>query len=241
MADLVLIHGGFHGGWSWARVARPLAARGWNVFAPSLTGLADRAHLAAPEVGAATHVADVVGLIEAEELADVILCGHSAGAHVAAAVAEAIPDRIAHQVALDGLVPEDGESVNDVLREVQGVPQLFRQLTAEGDGVSIPPSAFSPEDFGVVDPADAAWLARRLSPHPLRCFEEGVAIGAGFASVPGTYVRSERFEAEYGGRMVERFDADPGWEVLRWDVGHDSMILVPDEVIGVLEGIAAGI
>ncbi len=41
----VLVHGAWHGGWCWRRVADVLVARGHRVFAPSLTGLGDRAHL----------------------------------------------------------------------------------------------------------------------------------------------------------------------------------------------------
>ena len=39
--DFVLVHGAWHGGWCWSRVARLLTAAGHRVFAPSLSGLAD--------------------------------------------------------------------------------------------------------------------------------------------------------------------------------------------------------
>src|SRR4051794_41688120 len=41
----VLIHGAWHGGWCWRRVADLLEAKGHKVFAPTLTGNADRSHL----------------------------------------------------------------------------------------------------------------------------------------------------------------------------------------------------
>jgi pimeloyl-ACP methyl ester carboxylesterase len=77
MSDFVLVHGAWQGSWVWERVAEKLRAAGHRVYAPSLTGLGERAHLAGPEVDLATHVADVVGVIEHHELSDVILCGHS--------------------------------------------------------------------------------------------------------------------------------------------------------------------
>ena len=41
----VLVHGAWHGGWCWRRVAEALRAAGDVVFAPTLMGLGERAHL----------------------------------------------------------------------------------------------------------------------------------------------------------------------------------------------------
>ena len=60
MATFVLVHGAWHGGWCWDRVAARLRAAGHEVHAPTLTGLSERAHLLSPLVGLETHVEDVV-------------------------------------------------------------------------------------------------------------------------------------------------------------------------------------
>ena len=77
--NFVLVHGSWHGGWCWSRVAAALAQKQHRVFAVTQTGLGDRRHLA----GAATHidvfVDDIVNAIESEELDDVVLVGHSFG------------------------------------------------------------------------------------------------------------------------------------------------------------------
>ena len=44
----VLVHGAWHGGWCWVRVADLLRAQGHSVFTPTLTGLGERAHLFGP-------------------------------------------------------------------------------------------------------------------------------------------------------------------------------------------------
>ena len=44
-ATYVLVHGGGHGGWCYQPVARLLRSHGHDVYAPSLTGLGERAHL----------------------------------------------------------------------------------------------------------------------------------------------------------------------------------------------------
>ena len=64
MSTFVLVHGAWHGGWCWDRVARPLREAGHDVHAPTLTGLSERAHLLSPLVGLETHVEDVVRVID---------------------------------------------------------------------------------------------------------------------------------------------------------------------------------
>jgi pimeloyl-ACP methyl ester carboxylesterase len=101
----VLVHGGFHGGWCWKKVRRILRDRGWTVFTPTLTGLGEGAHLASASVTLETHIQDVLGVLEAEELRDVVLCGRSAGGMVITAVADRAPERISHLIYLDAIVP----------------------------------------------------------------------------------------------------------------------------------------
>ena len=91
--DFVLVHGAWHGGWCWSRLAPKLRVAGRRVYCPSLTGLGDRAHLFAASVTLATHVEDVVALIEAEELHDFVLVGHSYGGNVITGVADRLRDR----------------------------------------------------------------------------------------------------------------------------------------------------
>jgi pimeloyl-ACP methyl ester carboxylesterase len=69
----VLVHGAWHGGWCWGKVAERLRAAGHRVFTPTMTGLGDRAHRIAPDVGLATYVEDVVATIDMEDLSDIVL------------------------------------------------------------------------------------------------------------------------------------------------------------------------
>ena len=63
MATFVLVHGAWHGGWCWRKVAEPLRAAGHAVHTPTLTGLGERAHLAHSDVDLDTHIADVIGRV----------------------------------------------------------------------------------------------------------------------------------------------------------------------------------
>src|SRR5882757_8423134 len=106
MSTFLLVHGAWHSGRAWERVAPLLESAGHRVLAPSLTGYGDKAHLLGPEVGLDTHVEDVVTLIEDEDLTDVVLVGHSYAGLVISSAANQVPDRIAHLVYLDAMVPE---------------------------------------------------------------------------------------------------------------------------------------
>ena len=94
MATFVLVHGAWHGGWCWRDTARALRAAGHTVFTPTHTGLGERAHQNGEAITLETHIRDVAGCIEAEELDDVILCGHSYGGMVITGVADRMPERI---------------------------------------------------------------------------------------------------------------------------------------------------
>ena len=76
--------------------------------------MGERVHLASPQIDLQTHVQDILGVLEYEDLHEVILVGHSYGGLVITGVAEQVPERLAQLVYLDGLVPQDGQSGWDV-------------------------------------------------------------------------------------------------------------------------------
>jgi thioesterase domain-containing protein len=76
--------------WCWRRVADVLMARGHRVFAPTLTGVGDRAHLFSKDISLQTHVEDILAVVETEELSDFVLVGHSYVGFVISGVADAL-------------------------------------------------------------------------------------------------------------------------------------------------------
>lgn len=137
MSIYVLVHGGFMGGWVWREVANYLRAAGHEVFTPTLTGLGERAHLANPETDLNTNIQDIVGVVECEDLSQVILVGYSHGGMVITGVAERVPDRISRLVYLDALVPKDGQSLFDVCGP-ELAKQFFDLAREHGDGWHVP-------------------------------------------------------------------------------------------------------
>ncbi len=157
--NFVLVHGAWHGGWCWRRVAVPLRQRGHRVFTPTLTGLGERVHLRAPGNDLEQHVADVDNLLEWEELDRVVLCGHSYAGMIITALADRVPGRIERLVYVDAYLPRHGQCVFD-LRPAEQTAELRRRVAADGDGWLMPPT--SAEAFGVRRGEDRECRVRRI-------------------------------------------------------------------------------
>lgn len=220
----VLIHGAWHGGWCWARVARLLREAGHDVFTPTLTGLGERAHLLGPEVGPVTLVQDVVAVLECEELSDVVLVGHSFGALVALSVAEREPERVGRIVLLDGLVVEPGEPGFAALPPGSEAARTEAAQAFSGGLAFPPPDGVS---FGLADPADIAWVDRRLTPHPLRSYAEPFPLQAPLgAARPVTYIccTEPAYPSVHSAHAIARRES---WVWRELPTGHDAMISAP--------------
>src|ERR1700758_5761744 len=96
----VLVHGAWHGGWCWRRVIANLRSAGHVVFAPTLTAFGERVHLTRADLTLDDFATDVVNLIVAEELNDVILVGHSFGGNVISVVADRMTERLKQVVCI---------------------------------------------------------------------------------------------------------------------------------------------
>jgi pimeloyl-ACP methyl ester carboxylesterase len=236
MSTYLLVHGAWHSGRCWDRVVPLLEAAGHRVSAPSLTGCGDKAHLLGPEVGLDTHVADVVSLIEEEDLTEVVLVGHSYAGLVVSSVADTVPERIAHLVYLDAMVPEDGETAVDVMSVNRYAVDAAH---SSADGWRVPPLPEQPAPyglFGVTDPADVAWLRTMLTDLPVRCLEQPVHLADPAArAIPRTHIHSTVTPPAIVRRPVPpgQPNGDPS-EVWELPTGHDSMITMPAELTGLL-------
>lgn len=235
MAIFVLVHGSWHGGWCWRRVAQRLRTAGHEVFTPTNTGLAERAHLLDERVGLSTFIADVVGVIEAEELTDVVLVGHSFGTLTVLGVADVIPDRLNRLFLLDGALAESGDAPFDGLPP-EVVARRIEQAKASSEGLSVP--APPVESFGVSDPNDIAWVTRRLTPHPLRTYIEPLRLRKPLGNgLRCTYLccTDPLYLPIAASRELAHRQRD--WEWREIPTGHDAMITAPELVVAELLGL----
>jgi pimeloyl-ACP methyl ester carboxylesterase len=229
----VLVHGAWHDGQCWHRVAALLTARGHRVLTPSLTGHGDKAHLLGPEVGLTTHVDDIVGLILDQDLRDVVLVGHSYAGLIISSVANRVPERLARLVYVDAMVPTHGENAIDVMPFTQ-------RLIDDAASWRIPPLPELPAPhglFGVTDPDDLAWLKSTLTDESVLCFQQPVEMDSpAQAALPRVHILCVGSEpAGLPRRPIPK--TQPNGEPSRvheLESGHDCMLTKPVELAELL-------
>jgi pimeloyl-ACP methyl ester carboxylesterase len=117
-------------------------------------------------------IEDVVNLLRWEDLADVIVCGHSYGGIVISGVADRVPERIRSLFYLDAFVPENGESLFDI--HPPGLAERMRILAqTAGDGWNVPPI---PAERSNINPRGAAWVDRQCTSQSIATFEEHIKL-----------------------------------------------------------------
>lgn len=107
MAFFLFVHGAWHSGWCFAKVADALRREGHHVLAPDLPGIGgEEAELAAVTLeGWGRFVASLVRV----QPEPVILCGHSRGGVVISTAAEIAPEAIRALVYIAAFMLPDGD------------------------------------------------------------------------------------------------------------------------------------
>jgi pimeloyl-ACP methyl ester carboxylesterase len=222
---IVLVHGAWHGAWCWKRVLARLRAAGHEVFAPTLTGCGERLHLAGPAVNLQTHIADVVSLLEAEELREVVLVGHSYAGMVITGVADRAGARLRSLIYLDAFVPEDGRSLLDYLTAERRAAYVEE---GERSGHLEPPDA---KRFGVTEPGDHGWVMRRMTRQPFATVSQPIRLTGGRGELPRTYVYCSNPATGTFDQFAARLREDPRWRFRELSTGHDCMVTAPEAVV----------
>ncbi|MGH3115884.1 MAG: alpha/beta fold hydrolase [Gaiellales bacterium] len=246
MSVFVIVHGAWGGGWEWSPVARLLRQRGHDVFTPTLTGMGERAHLGREEhVGLGTHVADIVSVLEFENLGDVVLCGASYGGMPVTGAADRAAGRVGLVVYVDALVPRSGQSALDLL------PKGFGAMVQAGlDGygsrwrVPMPPdllAALLPAG-SLPDDVRAGYIAR-VRDQPAATFAEPVTLTGAVDQLPRAFVRctTGEFSEELGGDPIEACAARAraeGWLYRELPAPHDPQVFNPTGMAEVLDDLA---
>jgi len=175
MGTYVLVHGAWHSGKELEQVARSINAAGHKPFTPTIKGNrpADPRN-----IGLAEAIQSIVDYLVLNDLEDVVLVGHSYGGMIITGVADRCLDRIRRLVYWNAFVPNDGESLNDMLPP-QYV-ELFETIARErGDGSVVLPFPIWREAF--INDADLETAQRAfsvLNPHPINTLRDRISLKA---------------------------------------------------------------
>jgi pimeloyl-ACP methyl ester carboxylesterase len=235
MATFVLVHGAIVGGWCWRWVTPYLRDAGHEVYAPTLTGLGERVHLANPEVDLETHIEDVVNVLQYEDLTGIVLVGWSYGGMVVAGVADRVPERIAHVVYLDSDVPRDGDT-SAPPSQIAAREELAR---VHGDGWRVPPEVTRAEPLllGELPEEQRRWIAARFTPHLLKTWTQPIRLTGAGAAIPTTYIRcTAGYDPadEDTQRQDERIRSEPTWRSQELAASHAAPFTAPQAVADLL-------
>ncbi len=238
MADFLLVHGAWHGAWCWRRVLPLMAQAGHRVHAVTLTGVGERAHLLSPAIDLETHISDVMGAMDAEEMDSVVLVVHSYAGMLGTAVADRRPERLQHLVYLDAVLPRPGESWSSTHASAT---RNARIAAAQADPLhSFPPP--DPSVFGL-GAEDHAWVQRRQTPHPGKPYTQVLDFDPQrVASVPRTFINCTQPPLATidisRQRMVDAKFWEgawlPGSSVVEMATGHDPMVSDPQGLARIL-------
>lgn len=231
----VLVHGGFHGGWCWSRVAGLLRARGHAVYTPTQTGCGERSHLLSRSITLDTFVDDIANVLIWEDLDRVVLVGHSFGGIAISGVADRMPERLGQLVYLDALILENGQSAFGKL--APEVVQARTKTSESSGGLSMEPLPVTV--FGIRDPQQARFVEKHLTPHPLGTYTSVLKlaneVGNGIAAV---YVRCT--DPPFAGVQSSHDWAKAhGMKMAEIKTGHDAMISAPQALADLLDELSA--
>lgn len=220
MTTFVLVHGAFRGGWAWSRVAPLLVGAGHRVLAPSLLGSAELHRDGVEVLTLDTWVEQVVQLLVAEDLDDVVLVGHSQAGIVTRGVAQRVPHLVRSVVHLDAALTDPGERAVDLTPGPGPLPPRSTWIPAR----PLPADHFA--EAGLVE-----WVNQRLTPTPLA---PSLDVVAARGTVPEVVAFCSGTPAGYPStvsraRMDQR--GEP-YEVL--ESGHDAPLEAPDAVAALL-------
>jgi pimeloyl-ACP methyl ester carboxylesterase len=232
MTNIVLVAGNWLGGWAWDAVAARLRAAGHQVTAVTLTGLAERAAEAGPDVNLDTHTDDVVRAIADRQ--GVVLVGHSYGGFPVTAAAERVPERVARVVYVDSGPPPDGTSLLDF-----SPPEEQQQQREQAVDGLLPPPPWDPAQnpiLGEVAEPELALLRERSTPQPFGAVTQPIRR-TGRLPVPATLITCI-FTGEQVREMIAAgnpyFTEFADAEIVELPTGHWPMFSEPDRLAELL-------
>jgi pimeloyl-ACP methyl ester carboxylesterase len=239
MGNILLAHGGWHGGWCWDPILPGIRAAGHHVVALDLPGHGDD-RTPISEVTRESCVDRLLEHIDATT-APVILVGHSMSGILIAQAAELRPDRVAALVYVVGIIPESGPVIPQIAGLVGGDSLILTSfvLDERAGTTTLSPGSVSTLFYGLCDPVVAERAEARLRPESTAALGGEVTVTSARAgSVPRYFVEclhDKAFPIEFQREMLRRFHCK---QVFTLDADHSPFYSATGEFVNALLAVA---
>jgi pimeloyl-ACP methyl ester carboxylesterase len=230
--QILLVHGAWHGAWSWAGLQYELDRLGVPSHAIDLPGHGANAD----PLGDVRDDADAVVAALNALGPGTTLVGHSYGGAVITQAA-ALSDNVAHLVYIAAFALDDGESVNGFLR---AAPRHAVELASvmrpdpEGTATYLDPEAAGDLLYPGVSAVQQQSMVARLSAQTISSMTTPIS-GSPRSTIPSTYIRCSRDRSvhpEHQRILAERCD-----NIIEVDTDHSPFIDDPARIADLLAGI----
>ena len=212
------------GAWAWKEVTPRLEREGHSAYPVTLTGMAERVHLASRDVGMETAIRDLLNLIKYSSIEDFVLVGHSFAGKVAAAVADRAREKVRKVIYLDAFRPER-------VRTPQGGFDPTREFGPPPQGGSgIPLTEEIVDRIGKdVKGSNRKRMMSLATPWPIKLATDPITLSKDYDAVKEAYVF-----CSLSGDPVDEIIAGK-WGTLEGpykviETGHWPMITKPEEL-----------
>jgi len=234
MSTFVLVHGAWHGGWCWHKIAARLEAMGHRVMAPDMPGHGtDRTPI--EQVEFATITGRIAAVVAAAG-EPVVLVGHSYGGAVITQLGEMMPEKIRKLVYVTALLLPNGQSASDaVAGDMESA--LGPEIVPAPDGLTatVRPDALRPTFYAQCTDEDVALAGSLLVPEALAGFRTPVATSdARFGRIPRAYIECLKDRAITPAKQKALYRAVPCQEVFSIDTDHSPFFSTPEALTRIL-------
>ncbi len=215
--SVVLAHGAWADGSSWARVIAALRAEGVKAVAAPLplTSLADDV--------------DALNRSLARTQGPIVLAGH---AYAGAVIALARPERVKALVYVSALAPEEGEKVADVFYRAPPHPQAPKLAPDRSGLIWLPDEAFATAFAPNASPEDLAVLAAVQRPISINCITVPAARPL-WKDIPSWFLLAEQdrmIVPDTQRFMAQRMHA----QIKSHPVDHTPIVTAPATVVAII-------
>lgn len=243
--DIAFIHGGGQGSWVWndtiaALNIQPRGALG-KILALDIPGCGIKRGRALEHLQPSDVARELIADIEAEELKNIVLVGHSLGGNVMPALAELRPDLFKRLIYVSCSIPQQGQTVIELMGN-----GLHGSNENEVGWPVDRKTASSLERYGAMYCNDmsaeqkSAFIANHEGDEwPLSFFSTRDFDFKTMGEIPATYViclADGSLPVSWQKRFAERFKAE---RLIHIDAGHQAMITRPHALAEIIRHEAA--